>query len=515
MTRKHLTSFVALVALGTGCMPSEPLTAKARGVNIFSLTDYGDLPELPASNLAGGGDDFEGLINPSGQSPKGLVLQDTTLTAGSQGSCAVASGTQVYLVARRVVGGTEYYIAQLETPCTVNGQQLAEGYVPARVIAVTEIPREPDTVVTVPETTDQTGSDDDDSGVTVEENVEPGRGDPGEDTTTAPETPDSAESYDASCKDPKVSFTDDKRHSYRSIQDRKEDGLALIPGKYFRERGDRILLRFKAHAHKVKLKAEITGSIRNTGSAKIGDTLPEKTLRLSGYEDSTESKGNSYIIPFEKFIPENSWTSKEVLVLVTPFDEKGKAGKTVCRMKLRLASPIVFDFSGEKSLSHLELGQSKARFDLDADGVAEQTGWIRGGQRAFLALDHNGNGRIDDGSELFGDHTRGAKKISDGYEALAQFDADGNGVIDTKDPVFAHLLLWFDADEDGRSRKGELVSLASKRITSISLSKHVLTDEKSASALANDVRFGGRFFGPRECGREGCPSYDIFFATAR
>ncbi len=75
-------------------------------------------------------------------------------------------------------------------------------------------------------------------------------------------------------------------------------------------------------------------------------------------------------------------------------------------------------------------------FDINADGTLDLTSLVGEGD-GLLALDRNGNGRIDDGSELFGDQ-RGA---SNGFEELRKLDDDHNGVIDSADPVFGSLVV--------------------------------------------------------------------------
>ena len=75
-------------------------------------------------------------------------------------------------------------------------------------------------------------------------------------------------------------------------------------------------------------------------------------------------------------------------------------------------------------------------FDMDADGRAERTSVATGGD-AFLALDRNGNGYIDDGAELFGDQHGAAH----GFAELARFDDNGDGRIDAADAVFGRLRL--------------------------------------------------------------------------
>jgi hypothetical protein len=101
---------------------------------------------------------------------------------------------------------------------------------------------------------------------------------------------------------------------------------------------------------------------------------------------------------------------------------------------IQQVDPLVFDLDGNGvNLSSVENG---VYFDMDADGTRDKTAWVSGGD-ALLALDRNGNGRIDDGSELFGEQN-GAR---DGFAELARFDQDGSGSIDAKDNIFNSLIL--------------------------------------------------------------------------
>lgn len=101
--------------------------------------------------------------------------------------------------------------------------------------------------------------------------------------------------------------------------------------------------------------------------------------------------------------------------------------------------PLVLDLAGNGfSTSGL---QRTVTFDLDADGRREQIS-VPTGDDALLALDRNGNGRIDDGRELFGDQ-HGARN---GFAELSKFDDNQDGRIDAQDAVFERLsLLRFDA----------------------------------------------------------------------
>lgn len=105
----------------------------------------------------------------------------------------------------------------------------------------------------------------------------------------------------------------------------------------------------------------------------------------------------------------------------------------------RQVDPLVLDLAGNGfSTSGLS---RPVRFDLDADGRIDSIS-APTGDDALLALDRNGNGRIDDGRELFGDQHGAAN----GFAELARFDDNGDGRIDAADAVFDKLrLLRFDA----------------------------------------------------------------------
>src|SRR6185436_8116447 len=90
-------------------------------------------------------------------------------------------------------------------------------------------------------------------------------------------------------------------------------------------------------------------------------------------------------------------------------------------------------------------------FDIEASGTPVRIGWTAAHtDEAFLCLDRNGNGTIDDGSELFGNATPmpGGKPASNGFVALAQYDGNHDAVLDEDDPIWPQLLLWRDLNHD-------------------------------------------------------------------
>lgn len=96
-----------------------------------------------------------------------------------------------------------------------------------------------------------------------------------------------------------------------------------------------------------------------------------------------------------------------------------------------LRDPLVINFEGKA----VELSGKRFAFDLDADGKSESIDTL-GSSSGYLAIDSNGDGRINDGRELFG------TRSGNGFADLAALDGDGNKWLDEADPAFATLRIW-------------------------------------------------------------------------
>lgn len=120
----------------------------------------------------------------------------------------------------------------------------------------------------------------------------------------------------------------------------------------------------------------------------------------------------------------------------------------------RLVDPLVLNFPGLAA----ELSGQRIAFDLSGAGLQESLPLLTGAS-GYVAFDRNGDGRINDGRELFG------AQSGDGFADLATLDTDGNGWLDEGDDSFGQLLLW-RPDPEG---KGELLQLAELGIGALAL----------------------------------------------
>ena len=140
---------------------------------------------------------------------------------------------------------------------------------------------------------------------------------------------------------------------------------------------------------------------------------------------------------------------------------------------LDLVDPLVINLNGTVA----DVSDQTFYFDIDGDGVLDEINQLGSGS-GFLALDKNGDGVINDGSELFGTAS------GNGFKDLAQYDDDGDGWIDEDDAIWAMLKIWCK-DKDGND---VLYSLADLGVGAICL-QNVNTEftQQGQDGSAKDV----------------------------
>lgn len=215
--------------------------------------------------------------------------------------------------------------------------------------------------------------------------------------------------------------------------------------------------------------------------------------------------------------PTNDWrqlTGWKTLYFQPYSYATGGYGKAVS-YRMKLYSPLVLDFISVGLPNFESPAASNARFDLKNDGEITQHGWIRGKQAAFLALDSDGSRVIKDGSQLFGQSTKmpNGKLTENGYLALGQYDDNKDHMIDSKDKIFSKLVVWFDDNGNGISEQAEVKSLAEAGVERLSVNYTQLTGE-TGFQNGNWFKYKPKFWGPKECPKDSCNSYDVFFGTS-
>ncbi|NBV72161.1 MAG: hypothetical protein EBR60_09015, partial [Burkholderiaceae bacterium] len=132
-------------------------------------------------------------------------------------------------------------------------------------------------------------------------------------------------------------------------------------------------------------------------------------------------------------------------------------------------TPLILDLNHE---SVRTLGtEAGVQYDITGSGLRTSVGWSTP-EDGFLVRDINVDGLINDGTEMFGEATvlANGERAQDGFEALTDLDTNQDGIINSQDQAFNSLAIWRDANTDGFTDAGELLTLTQNDIASLNLS---------------------------------------------
>ena len=146
------------------------------------------------------------------------------------------------------------------------------------------------------------------------------------------------------------------------------------------------------------------------------------------------------------------------------------------------ASPLILDLDGDGVEAVAFDSPDAVYWDVKGDGILRASGWV-GRDDGLLALDRNGNGRIDNHDELFGDSE------TDGFDILRIFDGNRDGRIDAADEAFGDLLVWRDSDGNAVSSPDELQSLSDYGIVSIALNNAASSSQIAGNRVSSTATF--------------------------
>lgn len=219
--------------------------------------------------------------------------------------------------------------------------------------------------------------------------------------------------------------------------------------------------------------SSLLGNVALAGYVKVVIIGNDLSVRID-----TNGGGNSYVEAY-KLIGAATSGVTAVNIYYNGMDHSITASSW-----LTGSDPIILDLDkNDFAFSSIDNGVT---FDINADGHKDQIAWTS--DDGILAYDVDGNGLIDNGSEIFTPDFNGGKFAS-GVAALASLDGNGDGKVDAGDDAFKDLKIWIDANNNGVSDEGELSSLSDHGVASISLTTDQTGGEEDGQAIFAEGEF--------------------------
>lgn len=244
-----------------------------------------------------------------------------------------------------------------------------------------------------------------------------------------------------------------------------------------------------AATHKISALGDILNKTDFTSTQMAG--LATGGIRPGEMQLDPNVRPNTYLSEFYKPFYQPGDTSKLDFGLRNAVTLNGLSAMTTFNTYV---DPLLLDLSGNGV--HMTDIRDGVLFDMDNSGTLKRSGWADS-NTGILVID-DGSGQIKNASQMFSEYyggkagingAAGEKKFKDGFGALASEDANKDGVIDERDPIWSQLRVWVDGTHDAKVDAGELKTLAELGITQI----NVRASNKTEVRDGNKVVASGSF----------------------
>lgn len=248
-----------------------------------------------------------------------------------------------------------------------------------------------------------------------------------------------------------------------------------LPGSYYGHNDDYVNATDYNQAQKIKFINNLIGMLDEAGALEdiLSDTPPfisDKYLSILGPYLSRDILSEGDTIPLTDLIV------GIFQGIINPFSINYFNQIDLIKNSIKSAfataevqtSPLILDLDGDGVET---IGtNSGVYFDHANDGFKENTGWV-GKDDGLLVRDINGNGQIDNGTELFGNNSvlSNGKKAKNGFEALKDLDSNQDYVFDQNDAAWNEVKVWKDSNSNGIVDEGELLTMEQAGVDHIRL----------------------------------------------